>query len=312
MSSADVPGRAQVLTTPAQVSDSRAAGSSSRQVPSPGGRLIGHVRRRPLLTFFLLSCLFSWWPAVLGAVGVSSGGLAGFGPFLAAVVVLALTRGRAGVKDLLVRMVRWRVAPSAYLVALGVPLAVTGTAVLLTVVAAGGQMSRSGLAAWTQVPVMIVLMLLIPGMGGAWEEPGFRGYALGRLEERFGSSTAPLLLGLFWVVWHLPLMLTGMIPWSDSVLIVAVSVVIAAVYHGGRESVLIAMLMHATNNAVGGEFASQLFAGGDATWFGALLAATWVLVAAATLVVRRGRRRAAVSDLHQPGEEAGAERRCRC
>jgi membrane protease YdiL (CAAX protease family) len=277
------------MTTTAHVSDSTPVRTSPGQGSSPRRRLVAFVRRRPLLTFFVLSCVFSWWPAVLAALGSFSSGLAGFGPFLAAVVVLALTQGRAGVKDLLVRMIRWRVAPSRYLLAVGIPVAVTGLAILLTVVVGGARPSADGLAAWTQIPVVLLLMLVIPTMGGAWEEPGFRGYALGRLEQRFGLSTAPLLLGLFWVLWHLPLMVTGDIPWSDAVLIMAVSVVIAAVYNGSRKSILIAMIMHATNNAVGGEFASQLFAGDDATWFGVLLALVWVLLAAAAIVVQRRR-----------------------
>jgi membrane protease YdiL (CAAX protease family) len=138
---------------------------------------------------------------------------------------------------------------------------------------------------------MVVLMLLIPGMGGAWEEPGFRGFALGRLEQRFGLSAAPLLLGAFWVLWHLPLFLNGSIRWSDIVVIMAVSVVLAAVYHSGRDSVLIAMLLHATNNAVGGEFARQLFTGSDAAHLNLFVGAGWTLLAIVTVVVRRGHRR---------------------
>ena len=96
--------------------------------PAGGARLLAGVRRRPLLSFFVLSCLFSWWPALLGG----SGGLAGFGPLVAALVVLGITRGRVGIKDLLVRMVRWRVAPRHYLIALGIPIVLTGGAVALT------------------------------------------------------------------------------------------------------------------------------------------------------------------------------------
>ena len=53
------------------------------------------------------------------------------------------------------------------------------------------------------------------------------------------------------MVWHLPLFLTGAILPTDVVVIMAVSMVIAAVYHSARDSVLIAMLLHATNNALG-------------------------------------------------------------
>ncbi len=179
----------------------------------------------------MLSCLFSWWPAVVAAFSSSEGGLAGFGPFVAAVVVLALTQGRSGVKALLASMIKWRVPPRAYLAAIGIPIGITALAILLTIATGAAMPSAAALGAWTEIPLMVALMLLIPGMGGAWEEPGFRGFALGRLEQRFGLSAAPLLLGAFWVVWHLPLFLTGAILPTDVVVIMAVSVVIAAVYH---------------------------------------------------------------------------------
>ena len=70
------------------------------------------------------------------------------------------------------------------------------------------------------------------------------------------------------MVWHLLLFLTGAILPTDVVVIMAVSVVIAAVDHSARDSVLIARLLHATNNAVAGEFAGQLFTGADAARLG--------------------------------------------
>jgi hypothetical protein len=59
----------------------------------PGWRMVELIRRRPLLSFFLLACLLSWWPAVLYAVDASPLPIASFGPFLAALIVLALTGG---------------------------------------------------------------------------------------------------------------------------------------------------------------------------------------------------------------------------
>ncbi len=263
--------------------------SPAPDVP-PGAGLRVLLRRRPLAAFFVLSCLFSWWPAALDALGwASSGGLAGFGPFVAAVLVLALTEGRGGVRDLLVRMVRWRVAPRAYAMAIGIPVVITGAAIALTLASGGAAPSGSALGGWREIPVLLLAMLVIPGMGGAWEEPGFRGFALGRLEQTFGLATAPLLLGGFWVVWHLPLFITGNILWPDVVVIVAASVVLAGVYHSARESILIAMLLHATNNTVGGEFASPLFAGADAVHLRLFMALGWVVAATVVLGIRRAR-----------------------
>jgi uncharacterized protein len=247
------------------------------------------IRRAPLVSFLILSCLLSWWPAALLAAGGSGPPIAGFGPFLAAVIVLAVTQGRAGIGRLLKSMVKWRVPARTYLAGFGLPLLVSGSAILVNLALGATRPEHSELAGWTNIPIVFLLVLLIPGIGGAWEEPGFRGYALQRFEQRFGDLAGPLALGGFWVFWHLPLFLTGDILWPDILNIVAASVVLAALFHSARDSVLIVMVFHATNNAVGGEFASQLFHGSDQTTLGILTAAGWWLVAGGILI--RARRR---------------------
>jgi membrane protease YdiL (CAAX protease family) len=252
------------------------------------------VRRRPLLTFFVLSCGLAWWPAPLYAQGWLPSAQAGFGPFLAALIVLGVTRGRPGVRRLLAGMLRWRVPVCAYAAAIGAPLLVSGAAIGLNLASGAARPAAADLAAWTAIPVTALLVLLVPGIGGAWEEPGFRGYALGRLERRFGGLGGPLVLGVLWTGWHLPLFLTGDILWPDALVIVAASVVLASVFHLGRESVLVAMLLHATNNAVGGGYATRLFHdAADRTRLNLVTAAGWIALAVLAELIRRraGRRR---------------------
>src|ERR687898_3053982 len=70
--------------------------------------LVSLIRRHPLISFFVLAYALSWWSWILYAFGLSPAPIASFGPFLAALVVLALTYGKAGIGGLLRRMVRWR------------------------------------------------------------------------------------------------------------------------------------------------------------------------------------------------------------
>jgi membrane protease YdiL (CAAX protease family) len=210
--------------------------------------------------------------------------------------VLGVTQGRAGVGRLVRSMVRWRVPARAYLFALGAPVLASGVAVVATI-ATGAHPDAAAVATWSAIPLTIAAVLLIPGMGGAWEEPGFRGYALPRLEQRFGILAGPLLLGAFWVAWHLPLFLAGQILATDVLTIIAASVVTAGVFDSARQSVLIVMLLHATNNAVGGGYASPLFHGSDSLTLGLCTAAMWWILAVVVTVRRAARWRIAPTGL---------------
>ena len=242
------------------------------------------VRRYPLVVFFVLAYALSWWPWILYAFDLSPLPIVGFGPFLAAIVVLAVTRGKAGVMALLRRMVRWRVSPVWYAVALLLPVAITAAATVLNVLFGAQAPSSAELSGWTGLVPGFLLLLLVPGFGGAWEEPGWRGYALPRLQVGRSALLASLILGLLWAFWHLPLMVVGEVNWSDIVLVIAASVVFAWVFNSASGSVLIAMVMHATNNTISGSFFGPMFSGADSVRESWLLAALWVAVAIVVVV----------------------------
>jgi hypothetical protein len=79
------------------------------EVGLEGEDFVSLIRRYPLITFFVLAYVLSWWPWILYALDLLPQPIVGFGPFLAAIVVLTITRGKTGVVGLLRRMVRWRV-----------------------------------------------------------------------------------------------------------------------------------------------------------------------------------------------------------
>jgi hypothetical protein len=135
------------------------------------------VRRYPLTAFFVLACALSWWPWILYSGGLLPTPIVGFGPFLGALVVLAVTEGKSGVVGLLRRMVRWRVGLQWYAVALLLPIVVTLAAAALNVFLLGAQRSSSAadLGGWSSFLLLFLLWLLIPGLAGTWEEPGSGG-----------------------------------------------------------------------------------------------------------------------------------------
>jgi membrane protease YdiL (CAAX protease family) len=247
--------------------------------PNGMSRVSALVRRHPLPTFFILAYALSWWAWILYALGLFGNPIASFGPFLAAIVVLALTEGKVGLLGLVRRMVRWRVAPIWYAVALLLPVVLTSIATALNVALGAQPPSTAQLGAWPGILPTFAVVLLIPGFGGAWEEPGWRGYAVPRLQRGRSALVASLILAVLIAGWHLPLMVAGQIAYSDVVLILAAVIVVNWIFNNARGSVLIVMLLHAANNAVSGSFFSPMFAGADSVRQSWLLALVWAVMA---------------------------------
>lgn len=216
------------------------------------------------LKYFILAFAFTWvlWvPATLEARGMISSlpvpatFLGAFGPLVAAVAVTAQEGGRAGLRSLLSRVMRWCVAPVWYGVAILGPLALTLAAIALHVVL-GGQPPSLGLligALPTLVFVSIYMMITV-ALG---EEVGWRGYALPALQARYGALLASVILGVMWTLWHLPLFFNTDTHYSNLpfflflAYIVPFAVLITWVFNSTGGSVLMAMFFHAIMNASG-------------------------------------------------------------
>jgi membrane protease YdiL (CAAX protease family) len=107
----------------------------------------------------------------------------------------------------------------------------------------------------------ILSQVLIPSLG---EEPGWRGFALPRMQARYGPLAASIVLGALHGLWHLPVMFTFALgPFSATTLITFVltavggTVIYTWIVNHARGSILIAMLIHAASNSAS-QFLSQL------------------------------------------------------
>ena len=178
-------------------------------------------------------------------------------------------------------MVRWRVRWYWYAVAFLLPAAVPLVATALNVLLGAPAPTSAELGAWPGLLPTFFLLLLVPGIGGAWEEPGWRGYATPRLQVGRSALSASLILGVAWAFWHLPLMVAGVIPWSDLAYVAVQSVAYAWLFNNTGGSVLIVMLFHTANNVVSGGFFHAMFSGADWARMGWLLVALWLAVAVA-------------------------------
>ena len=258
------------------------------------------LRRYPLLWFVLIAYAVSWaytlpflvlfplpdffWRTTPGELG----------PAVAAVAMTAVVAGKPGLRRFFRRCVRWRVSVVWYLFTfVGVP-AIYALGILL-VPGAAASFTAPPRTFWLLYPVLFLAGMVLGGP--LTEEPGWRGFALPRLEERWGPLAASVVVGIIWAAWHAPQYLRpdwaavngGFTPGGVGVFalgLVIFSVIISWVYNHTRGSVLMAILLHASLNG-SQALMSQLFPAAAGNEQGPLI--SFGLTALVVVVATRGR-----------------------
>jgi uncharacterized protein len=247
------------------------------------------LKRHDLIVFLVLAFVLAWWLWPFVLANPESVAMLPWSPIIAAIVVLALTRGWAGVRDLLRSIVHWRVGLGWYAVALLLPVAITLVALYLTALFGGTTPTAADFAGLYTLPLVFLTTTLINGP--FTEEPGWRGFLLPRLQSSYSPLVASLIVGVIWASWHLPLLISDPTsqrpPLQFVVLVLAQSVVFTWVYNGTRGSVLLVILMHGAANSIARLLGPALMGSAVYGVFWWLLAVLWWVLALAAIAVFR-------------------------
>ena len=232
--------------------------------PSHLGRasLAALPRRHPVVAFFVLAYGVSWVTLLVlyGLLGLPAALvilLQTLGPTVAALTMAGVLEGPAGRRRLLAQVRMWRVARRWYLFALvGVPAACLAVA-LIVPGAFVGLGDQSAVALGLSFVALIVVGFV---SGPLFEEPGWRGFALPRLQTQMGALPGTLVLGALWAVWHLPQYLVP--EWANEnggldpvlvvtflLMVIAISPIMTWLFNRTRGSLFLVMLAHASINA---------------------------------------------------------------
>jgi uncharacterized protein len=177
------------------------------------------------------------------------------GAAVPAVVVTAVVGGRAGVRDLARRALRWRVSPRWYAVSLlALPSGLLVLAPLLWGSAPLGALAENWPMLVTSFLPTLVFMIVLNNVA---EEIAWTGFLFARLQERRAPVHAALLASIPFCLWHLVSfirdtgsVLTGLALTAYLLLPLGASrIVVGWLYNASGASVLIAGLFHAAHNA---------------------------------------------------------------
>lgn len=166
------------------------------------------IARHPIAVYFALTFAISWGGFV-AAVGpgafpgtatqydpripfVVTAMLAG--PSVAGVLLTALLSGTSGLRELMSRLLTWRVDARWYAAALlPAPLLCAGVLVAQSL----------PLPVLGENAAAVLTGGLVAGVAVVFEEIGWTGFAVPRLRRRYGAFATGVVLGVVWGVWHL-------------------------------------------------------------------------------------------------------------
>jgi uncharacterized protein len=256
--------------------------------------IAARIKRHPLAAFFVLAYTFSWLPWVLGSLAPASRPFVLYpflssGPLLAALIVISIAQGRAGLGALGAGLLKWRVGWRWYALTLGLPLAVALGATALNVVIGAPVPALAQLGPWSMPFLAFAVRLINPSDGPLGEEPGWRGFAQPGLEAKRSPLTATLILALLVAGWHLPLVLASgidQLPPIGLLATIGVTFWYAWLFNRTGGSVLMTLVAHAAE----GVFLSVAmagFAGTNVTQLFWLYSALWCVAAVGLVIFDR-------------------------
>jgi uncharacterized protein len=228
------------------------------------------IKSHPLLSYFALAFAVSWG-VVLIVIVVGHGSILAtkeqfetlipfvgpamlLGPSVAGILLTGILYGKAGFRDLLARMTKWRVGARWYAVAL-----LTAPLVFTAILLALSLRSREFLPLifTSDEKAALLLMGIVGGLVvGFFEELGWTGFAIPTLMRlRYGVLGTGLIVGVLWGAWHLlvafwssgsasgePALVSFLL--DAFLFLVAFRVLMVWVYERTNGSLLVAILMH--------------------------------------------------------------------
>lgn len=242
---------------------------------------INNVRDWPLIIFFALAYVIAWGCVPLLSLLAAGAGVEDWTEFsdmieswsyegveptvpkwllytitriqdfsfsLAGVVLILCTAGRQGLAELGSRLLLWRIGWPWLLAAL-IPVGLY----LLATLFAGAlssfnfNLAKLGKVLFSFESGLLVTLFLRGPMG---EELGLRGFALPRLLARMSAFRAASVIGFFWALWHLPILLSQELFSISVFLLLAflLSFVFTWLFINTNGSLLPVLLFHATQN----------------------------------------------------------------
>jgi membrane protease YdiL (CAAX protease family) len=234
-------------------------------------KILASIKKYPLLTYCIVVFAISWGGILIavGPVGIPDNEEQGaqllvfsyiamlVGPSLGGILLTTILDGRAGLRDLGVRLLKWRVSVRWYVIALlTAPLLIVASLLALSLSSPEFlprlyvENDKGSLFQFSIVAGLIV---------GIFEELGWTGFAVPMMRQHYGVLKTGLIIGLIYAAWNFPVVFwvstaTGTVGTLPMIIFMPAALftwlptyrVLMVWVNDHTGSLLLAMLMHAS------------------------------------------------------------------
>jgi len=227
---------------------------------------IGKKELTPIFLFFSLVFVISWgwtfiifflpdiyylqsYESLLGILAILFISIQSFGPTISALVATGYFGGKKGLKQFAKSLVKFKVKYYWYLLVFFLPILVYSLPVIFNL-AIGNPSNNDyfNVSLWGITFSTILSNIFFAGLA---EEPGWRGYALPKMDKHFRPIISGIIIGVIWAFWHLLFYMFGSRPWSTFPQFVFTVTVISCIYtwiYMKTKSILLMIIFHVMHN----------------------------------------------------------------
>ena len=203
-----------------------------------------------LLVYFLPDVYYAQnYYSIIGILATLFIGINAFGPTIAAIIGTSYFEGKTGLKEYVKSLTKFKVKYHWYLLVFLIPISAYALPIIFNL--AIGNLSDSdyfNTNLWGLSFATVASSLFFAAIA---EEPGWRGYALPKMNERLRPIISGIIIGVIWAFWHLLFYVSGTRDWATFPQFVFTVTIISCIYtwiYMKTKSIPLMVIFHLMHN----------------------------------------------------------------
>jgi membrane protease YdiL (CAAX protease family) len=187
--------------------------------------------------------------SIVGILATILIGIPSFAPTISALIATWYFERKTGLNHFVKSLIKIKVKYYWYLLVFFLPIFVYSLPIILNITLGNpSNHDYFNISLWGITPSIILSNIIFAGFA---EEPGWRGYALPKMNNHYRPIISGITIGVIWAFWYLPFYLLGSRPWSTFPQFVFTVTVISCIYtwiYQRTKSIPLMIIFHVMHN----------------------------------------------------------------